>query len=70
VGYVGVNWFFVLSGFILAYSYAGRALELGSFWRARWARVYPAYFVSLCLTARFSPTLFGAPLAPEEGGSR
>ena len=38
IGYVGVNWFFVLSGFILAYAYAGRSVSLGDFWRARWAR--------------------------------
>ena len=65
VGYVGVNWFFVLSGFILTYSYAGRTLGLASFWRARWARVYPAYFASLCLAAPlFIYVCFRAPLAP------
>lgn len=53
VGYVGVNWFFILSGFILTYSYAGRQIALSHFWRARFARVYPAYFVSLCLAAPF-----------------
>ena len=66
VGYVGVSWFFVLSGFILTYSYAGRTLELGDFWRARWARVYPAYFVSLCLAAPlFFYVCCRAPLPPE-----
>ena len=51
VGYVGVSWFFVLSGFILTYAYEGRTLALVDFWRARLARVYPAYFVSLCFAA-------------------
>jgi peptidoglycan/LPS O-acetylase OafA/YrhL len=66
IGYVGVNWFFILSGFILAYSYAGRKFSLGSFWRARFVRVYPAYFVSLCLAAPlFLYVCFYAPLSPE-----
>ncbi|MBI3147339.1 MAG: acyltransferase [Betaproteobacteria bacterium] len=49
IGYVGVNWFFVLSGFILAYSYAGRPLARRVFWRARLVRVVPAYWVGLLL---------------------
>ena len=68
IGYVGVNWFFVLSGFILAYAYAGRSFSLGDFWRARWARVYPAYFVSLLLAAPlFFHVVFLAP-APHGAG--
>jgi len=62
VGYVGVSWFFVLSGFILAYAYAGRPIVLGHFWRARWRRVYPAYFLALCIaTPLFIYVLFYAP---------
>lgn len=53
VGYVGVSFFFVLSGFILVYTYAGRPLNLASFWRARFARIYPAYAFSLLITAPF-----------------
>lgn len=67
VGYVGVNWFFILSGFILTYSYAGRTFALSSFWRARFARVYPAYFVSLCLALPlFIYVCFYLPLTPEQ----
>jgi peptidoglycan/LPS O-acetylase OafA/YrhL len=51
IGYVGVSLFFVLSGFILVYTYAGRDWTWGEFWRARFARVYPAYLFSLLLTA-------------------
>jgi peptidoglycan/LPS O-acetylase OafA/YrhL len=51
IGYVGVGLFFVLSGFILVYTYAGREWTKGSFWRARFARIYPAYLFSLVLTA-------------------
>ena len=50
VGYVGVSLFFVLSGFILVYTYAGREWTKGEFWRARFARIYPAYLFSLVIT--------------------
>src|SRR5947209_7775503 len=51
IGYAGVSFFFVLSGFILVYTYAGRTIPLKQFWRARFARIYPAYAFSLLLTA-------------------
>ena len=47
IGYVGVGLFFVLSGFILVYTYGGREFRATSFWRARFARIYPAYLFSL-----------------------
>jgi peptidoglycan/LPS O-acetylase OafA/YrhL len=53
IGYVGVSFFFVLSGFILVYTYAGKAISAGDFWRARFARVYPAYAFALLLTTPF-----------------
>lgn len=50
-GFVGVSLFFVLSGFILVHVYAGEgrapAIDRLAFWRARFARVYPAYAVAL-----------------------
>lgn len=49
-GYVGVNLFFVLSGFVLAYTYVDRGVMTTaplSFWRARFARVYPMHVVGL-----------------------
>ncbi len=52
-GYMGVSFFFILSGFILAYSYAARPLKAGRFWRARAARILPMYLVSLALAAPF-----------------
>lgn len=50
-GYTGVSFFFVLSGFVLAYNYlaSDREIEPRSFWAARAARIYPAYLVSLLL---------------------
>jgi peptidoglycan/LPS O-acetylase OafA/YrhL len=53
IGYVGVSLFFVLSGFILVYTYANRETPARSFWRARFARIYPAYLFSLIVTAPF-----------------
>lgn len=58
VGFVGVSFFFLLSGFILAYNYlpAGQADMRGShraFWWARFARVYPLYATGLLLALPF-----------------
>jgi peptidoglycan/LPS O-acetylase OafA/YrhL len=55
VGYVGVSFFFLLSGFILTYSHAAE-YELGRsdtmrFWAARLARLYPAYLLSMVAAA-------------------
>ena len=50
--YVFVGVFFLLSGFVLAYNYAGRSVPLRKreFWRARFARVYPIYLLSLAIS--------------------
>lgn len=49
----GVDCFFVLSGFILAYTYVAPGGTLrasrASFWVARLARIYPVYLVGLAL---------------------
>jgi peptidoglycan/LPS O-acetylase OafA/YrhL len=49
-GWMGVAFFFLLSGFILTYSYAGQIGSTGDrrrFWEARFARMYPVYLLSL-----------------------
>jgi peptidoglycan/LPS O-acetylase OafA/YrhL len=50
--YVFVGFFFLLSGFVLAYNYADRPTPLRKreFWRARFARVYPVYLLSLAIS--------------------
>lgn len=53
MGYVGVSLFFVLSGFILTYVHADREVRPTTFYRERFARIYPAYLFSLILTAPF-----------------
>ena len=61
-GYLGVSFFFVLSGFILTYVYLdelkGRT-SLVKFYLARFARVYPVYLLSIILmTPLVAPTSF------------
>ena len=51
IGYVGVSFFFVLSGFILVYTCQGKSVNVMKFWRTRFARIYPAYLFSLLLMA-------------------
>ncbi len=50
-GYAGVSFFFMLSGFILAYSYqqrlSERTISARSFYVARIARIYPLHLLSL-----------------------
>lgn len=53
IGYTGVSFFFVLSGFILVYTYSGRDTGLRDFWQTRFARIYPAYLFSLVLAFPF-----------------
>ena len=53
-GYLAVPLFFLLSGFILAYTYAGQIEEPGDhrrFWEARFARIWPVYAVSLVMAS-------------------
>jgi len=49
LGWMGVTFFFVLSGFILTYTYgrADKPFALRQFWVARFARVYPLYIFAL-----------------------
>jgi len=49
-GYIGVNFFYILSGYILSYNYSSISFQQSSsrlnFWRARFARVYPLYLLT------------------------
>ena len=54
-GFVGVSFFFVLSGFIIAYNYQKKLSESKiskrTFWVARIARVYPLHWLTLLVAA-------------------
>lgn len=47
-GYAAVSFFFMLSGFVLTWSFR-RSTDLASFWRKRYLRAYPSHlFVFVC----------------------
>lgn len=53
-GYLSIEIFFLLSGFILAYNYAETVRTRASYKKFMWARVariYPAYFVTMVIMA-------------------
>jgi len=62
-GYLSVSFFILLSGFVLAYNYAGRAregkLDPVRFWKARWTRLYPIYLLSLLVGWQMIATEYG-----------
>ncbi len=67
-GYLAVPLFFLLSGFILAYTYKGQMERPGDFrrfWEARFARIWPVYAVSLLLSSvpSFTAPSLGVALA-------
>lgn len=49
-GAIGMSLFFVLSGFVLCYQYAGRRVTYTAFIVARFARIYPIYLIAAILT--------------------
>lgn len=53
-GYIGVGFFFMLSGFILAYNYKSKfsikEIDKKNFWIMRLARVYPLHLLTLYLS--------------------
>lgn len=64
--YVFVGFFFLISGFVLAYNYADRPrLKKRRFYLARLARVYPTYLLVLLLSLPFLPMEWQAHTHPE-----
>lgn len=64
-GYVAVPLFFVLSGFVLTYKYAAEDGLRGSksrFWRSRFNRIYPTYFLAFLLFAPIAWVKTASPL--------
>ena len=61
-GFIFVNVFFLISGYVLTYNYADRAgtLSKRDFWRARFARLYPVYLLVLLLSFWMIPVEWNA----------
>ena len=57
LGFTGVDLFFILSGYILSYVYLNETdlknFDRNSFWKSRFARVYPVYLFSFLLQVPF-----------------
>lgn len=51
LGYISVGLFFILSGFVLTYAYAGGSdpVEKSDFYRNRFARIYPVYALAMLI---------------------
>lgn len=65
-GYLGVSFFFLLSGFILTHSYFGKMSdrhEVRRFAIARFARIYPVYLLALVVGLPLITLPFDYPLA-------
>lgn len=52
IGYVFVSFFFLISGYILSYNYAGRPQPMNApdFWMARLSRLYPVYALTMLIS--------------------
>ena len=52
-GYVGVDLFYVISGYAMMLTWSRQQgplfQRIGGFWMARFFRLYPAYFVAICI---------------------
>ena len=62
---LGVSFFFVLSGFVLAYSAPSRD-SAGNFWLRRIARIYPMHLATALAAIALAP-LWPVPAAPAGG---
>ena len=52
-GAIGMTLFFMLSGFILAYTYEGKELSIREYGVRRFSRIYPVYFLAALLILPF-----------------
>ena len=53
LGAVGMSLFFILSGFVLAYTYSRPGFEIKSYAVGRFTRIYPVYFAAAVVTLPF-----------------
>ncbi|WP_394843225.1 acyltransferase [Pendulispora brunnea] len=73
-GWIGVDLFFVLSGYLIGRQVFGRPVgsnrisEIRSFWIRRWTRTLPLYFVVLAFYAVIKPRLLHMPFVGGHAG--
>ncbi|PMZ93578.1 MULTISPECIES: acyltransferase [unclassified Pseudomonas] len=60
-GYIGVTFFFVLSGFILAYANHGKVFSYGEYLFSRAARIYPLHLLTLLASIAVLAAVGGGP---------
>lgn len=60
-GFTAVNYFYVLSGFVMALAYyrPGQKFEFRSYWTARFSRIYPLYIFSFIITCLYYLEIMG-----------
>ncbi|MCM0622837.1 acyltransferase family protein [Nocardioides bruguierae] len=58
-GFAGVSFFYILSGFVLAWSHS-EGVGAGTFYRRRFARIAPLYWLSVVLFTAYSAYASGA----------
>lgn len=58
-GQLGVNFFFILSGFVLAYSHHGAPADAATFYRRRIARIWPSHAVTWAIVLLLSIVVVG-----------
>ena len=62
-GYIGVDWFFIISGFVIAWTAQGR--DALTFAVSRFARIYPGYIACMTLTFVLTVTYGWQHASPE-----
>jgi peptidoglycan/LPS O-acetylase OafA/YrhL len=63
LGYLGVTFFFALSGFVLTWSASGRRVSPVAFFRRRFARVYPLHLAT-AVVAGLAGIVYGVAAGP------
>ncbi|MFD5029204.1 acyltransferase family protein [Streptomyces sp. NPDC058405] len=66
-GTIGVSGFFILSGFVLAWTYRPESDTVRRFWQRRFAKIYPVYLLSTVLAFLMFSAMGDTPSLPNVG---
>jgi peptidoglycan/LPS O-acetylase OafA/YrhL len=61
-GYVGMSFFFILSGFVLSLKYVDQNFDASTFMVDRLSRIYPAFFLAFIVTSPSFSVVMHSPL--------